>query len=105
MGTSFSMDPDGQAGFGMLSQGMCTKCTVLSGRFVPRYEDGTPAGPDNGLYIHHVLSYDVSKSVINPIGSGITGMFGNFFGGGAFGSGAASGGSLGSLPIAAFVSL
>jgi hypothetical protein len=71
------MDPKGQAGFATISKGICTKCSILSGRFLLNYEDGSEASPANGIYIHHFVSYDSSKPVKEPIvgcGGGIPGM-------------------------------
>jgi hypothetical protein len=57
------MDPTGQAGMGSISAGLCKSCTVLSASFYPTYDDNTPATVPNGLYIHHFISYDTTKSL------------------------------------------
>jgi len=77
-----SMDPKGQAGMGSLAKGLCSECTLLSGRFLLRYKDGRTADPATGVYIHHMLSFDTGKTAHNPIGGGST---------------------IGNLPIAAFI--
>jgi hypothetical protein len=69
-----AMDPKGQAGFATINKGLCTKCSILSARFLLTQEDGKEASPANGIYIHHFVSYDSSKPVKNPI-SGCEGGF------------------------------
>jgi len=76
-----SMDPKGQSAIVTLSKGICTSCTVLSARFKLTYEDGSEANPDNGLYIHHIISYDTSKTlnkVISGCEGGLPGTFAPF---------------------------
>ena len=46
------MDPKGQAGGGVISGGLCSSCTLLSGRFLLRYKDGSSANPSNGVYMY-----------------------------------------------------
>jgi hypothetical protein len=43
-------------------------CTVLSARIGLTYEDGTEATPDNGVYIHHLLSFSPNRPTDNAIG-------------------------------------
>jgi hypothetical protein len=62
-----AMDPNGQAGIVTLSKGICTKCSILSARFLLTYADGSEASPANGVYIHHFVSYDTTKPVRDPI--------------------------------------
>jgi len=62
-----SMDPKGQSGIAILSKGLCSSCTVLAARFLLTYEDGSRANPESGLYIHHVISYDTTKTIKNVI--------------------------------------
>jgi len=72
-----AMDPKGQAGIASLNKGICTKCSILSARFLLTYEDGSEASPANGVYIHHFVSYDSSKStkdVIRGCDGGFPGM-------------------------------
>lgn len=81
------MDENGQAGILTIKQGLCKDCTVLSGRWSLTYKDGKEATPADGVYIHHLVSYDSSKKSNNPIGScGAAGALGG-----------------GSLPMSAFV--
>jgi hypothetical protein len=40
---------------------MCTDCTVLSARMGLEFEDGTVAGPEKGVYVHHLYAFDVTK--------------------------------------------
>lgn len=68
------MDPKGQAGFATINKGICTKCSILSARFLLTHEDGSEANPASGIYIHHFVSYDSSKPVRNPL-SGCEGGF------------------------------
>jgi hypothetical protein len=80
------MDPKGQAGMSTISKGLCggtgQGCTVLSARYSLEYADGKVATPETGVYIHHFVSFDVSKTAQNPIGQ--------------------CGGGKGSLPMAEF---
>jgi len=57
------MDPTGQAGMGSISEGLCKSCTVLSATIFLTYDDGSPANVENGLYIHHFISYDTTKTL------------------------------------------
>jgi hypothetical protein len=43
------------------AQSFCTNCTVLAGQTGLEFEDGTPADPAHGVYIHHILSADISR--------------------------------------------
>jgi hypothetical protein len=62
-----AMDPKGQAGIAYINKGLCTKCSILSARFLLTYADGSEASPANGVYIHHFVSYDSSKSAKSAI--------------------------------------
>lgn len=54
--------------------GLCTNCTILLTRISFHNEDGSPAKPSNGFYVHHLLAYDRSKPARVPISSdGATG--------------------------------
>lgn len=47
-----------------IKKGFCnegTGCTVYGGRIGIAFADGTPAGPASGVYIHHVLTSDITK--------------------------------------------
>jgi hypothetical protein len=44
------------------AKSLCTNCTVLSGRTGLEFEDGSPADPAHGVYIHHILSFDISRT-------------------------------------------
>jgi len=68
-----ALDRKGQSGVGYVSRGMCGNCTLLSGRLLLRYKDGSPALPSNGVYIHHFLSFDIAKPRKNPIEGGVLG--------------------------------
>src|ERR1700712_1508445 len=63
------MDPNGQAGMWSISDGLPAAATVLAARWSLRNQDGTEASPKNGVYIHHLVSFDGSNSGQNPIGS------------------------------------
>jgi hypothetical protein len=45
-------------------ESLCTDCTVLSTRMGLEFEDGTVAGPEKGVYVHHLYAFDVSKKGI-----------------------------------------
>jgi len=62
-----SLDPAGQAFLEIISDGLCSNCTVLSGGTRTVFEDGTVAGPAQGIYIHHIISIDISKPMNLPI--------------------------------------
>jgi len=66
-GGGMSLDTSGQGGRSSIAQGLCSTCTVLSGRFVLTYKNDTPATFATGVYIHHLVSYN-SKAIKNPIG-------------------------------------
>jgi len=58
-----SMDEHGQGFFDIISSGICEKdCTVIAGKTGLAFEDGTEAGPAQGIQIHHILTSDLSKS-------------------------------------------
>jgi hypothetical protein len=40
---------------------ICGECTALSTRIGMELEDGTPADPAHGIYIHHIAAIDVSR--------------------------------------------
>jgi hypothetical protein len=61
-----SMDLKGQAGKLNLSEGIPKNSTILASRWTWVYEDGTEAGPENDVYLHHLISSDVTKRKINP---------------------------------------
>jgi len=65
--TKFSNDPNGQSFIHVFKEGLCTNCTILGGRVGVTYEDGTEVSPATGVYIHHLLTYDISKKAKNPI--------------------------------------
>jgi hypothetical protein len=47
-----------------INKGFCNDdgpCTVYAGKLGVMFEDGTPATPASGIYIHHVLTTDVNK--------------------------------------------
>jgi hypothetical protein len=67
------MDRKGQSGIGFISKGLCKNCTLLSGRLLLRRKDGSLASPANGVYIHHILSFDMAKPRTNPIEGGVLG--------------------------------
>jgi len=58
----------GQSFFGTITKGLCNNmngkkqdCTMLAGRVGVMWSDGRQADPSNGIYIHHILSSDVTK--------------------------------------------
>jgi len=60
------MDAKGQAGKVNLSEGIPRNATVIAARWTWVYEDGTEAGPANDVYLHHLISSDVTKLKANP---------------------------------------
>jgi hypothetical protein len=57
------MDQQGQGFFNIISSGICEQdCTVIAGKSGLVFEDGTEAGPAQGIQIHHILTSDLSKS-------------------------------------------
>lgn len=66
-----SLDPHGQGKFSVVpSSSLCGKkdCTILSARISLSYANGSEASPDQGVYIHHLLSFAPVKAVTNAVG-------------------------------------
>jgi hypothetical protein len=66
-----SLDPRGQGAAAYLPKGsLCDgrDCTLLSARLGLTYEDGREATPETGVYIHHLLSFNPSRTSTNAIG-------------------------------------
>jgi hypothetical protein len=57
------MDPNGFGFIKRLSSGICKDCTVLAGKIRVVSESGTELGIADGVYVHHAVTMDVSKSV------------------------------------------
>ena len=56
------MDPNGFSQMRVLSDGaMCTNCTVLAGKMDVVFENGTRADISGGVYLHHVITIDLTK--------------------------------------------
>jgi hypothetical protein len=72
-----SMDPNGQAFMNTFSDSICKNCTILAARSAFAFEDGSDAGPAQGLYIHHVVSRDISKKPTLPLSKCGRGQTGN----------------------------
>jgi hypothetical protein len=73
----FTMDPDGYSIAKRVQSGICTNCTVFDGRITINYENGTRADISGGVYLHHVITVDISKKVpqfIKACGLGGAGM-------------------------------
>jgi len=81
-GGGMSMDPNGQNGMLRIGAGMCSKCTLLSAHYRLVFPNGEEAGPKDGVYIHHMISFLSPKTSQNPIGGGGLGSGG--IGGGAY---------------------
>lgn len=61
-GSFMSLDPHGQSYINTFpAQSLCTNCTILAGASSLEFEDGSPADPDHGVYIHHILSADITR--------------------------------------------
>jgi hypothetical protein len=61
-----------------VTDGFCRNCTVLKGKVGLETMDGKTVGPKDGMYIHHILSFDTSKrqkSFISSCG-GVTSALG-----------------------------
>lgn len=63
----FSLDPHGQSSVGVISKALCSNCTILSGRTGLVFEDGKSATPADSVYVHHILSVDISKPGTMPV--------------------------------------
>lgn len=50
-----------------MPSGMCDNCTILAGKPGLVFEDGSVAGPSQGVYIHHILTHDLSKMPKAPV--------------------------------------
>jgi hypothetical protein len=62
-GSFISLDPNGQSFVHLYSaSSLCTNCTVLAGKTGLEFEDGSPADPTRGVYIHHLISVDISRA-------------------------------------------
>ena len=78
--------------FSIPNEGFCRDCTVLQGKMALEYEDGKPAIPTpdgKGVYIHHILTYDItkrSKSFVS-CGSGLASLLSGGIGSKFIGSG------------------
>ena len=58
------MGGSGQSFILNIKEGFCHSCTVYGGRVKVLLEDGKTEGTfQNGIYIHHVLTYDLNKKV------------------------------------------
>jgi hypothetical protein len=68
------MDKKSQSGLAMITKGLCSNCTLLSGRYLLKRKDGSPSSPTNGIYIHHILSFDMAKPRSNPVDGGVLAM-------------------------------
>jgi hypothetical protein len=62
-----SLDPKGQASIDLLTSGLCSNCTILAGHTSLAFADGSEAGPAQGVYIHHVISFDLNKPANLPV--------------------------------------
>lgn len=59
-----------------IRDGFCKNCTVLKGHVGIEELDGTVADPKTGVYIHHILTFDVtkkSKSFVTGCSGGLAG--------------------------------
>ncbi|KAE9982516.1 hypothetical protein EG328_010798 [Venturia inaequalis] len=77
------MDPNGLGLVKRLSTGFCKDCTVLSGKVDVVFPNGTKAGINNGVYLHHAVTMDMTKAVPTFVKGcgGIAGSFSPFIGG------------------------
>lgn len=77
------MDPNGVGIVKRLATGMCKNCTVLAGKTTVVYVNGTKADLNNGVYLHHAVAIDVTKSTPSFVKGcgGIAASFSPFLGG------------------------
>lgn len=61
------MDPNGQANVDIIDAGLCKNCTVLTALTGLVAADGSPIGPAQGVYSHHIISRDLSKAANLPL--------------------------------------
>jgi hypothetical protein len=54
------MDPHGFV-VTFSAEGICTNCTILAAKADVTVENGTRADIDDGVYVHHILAFDISK--------------------------------------------
>jgi hypothetical protein len=74
-----SAKDSGQQNFlARITDGFCRNCTVLKGHVGLESLDGKALGPKEGVYIHHILSFDTSKRQKSFLSgcSGISGALG-----------------------------
>jgi hypothetical protein len=58
------MDPNGFSTMRILSNdSFCSNCTVLAGNINIIFENGTRADISNGVYLHHVITIDLTKNI------------------------------------------
>lgn len=62
-----SQDPQGQAFLDAILDGLCSDCTVLAGNTKIRFENGKEVGRADGIYLHHVANFDLSKPPNLPL--------------------------------------
>jgi hypothetical protein len=56
------MDPNGFAFTRMMKKGaFCSDCTVLGGKMIVVFDNGTRADIGGGVYLHHSIALDTSK--------------------------------------------
>lgn len=56
------MDPNGIGLVKRLSTGFCKDCTVLSGKVDVVFANGTRAGINNGVYLHHAVTVSLTSA-------------------------------------------
>lgn len=63
-----SLDPNGQAFINVITDGICMNCTILAGQSgLVDADTLKPLGAEDGVYIHHVITQDLSKPQIQPV--------------------------------------
>jgi len=60
-GAGSAKDSGQQNFFARVTDGFCRNCTVLKGRVLLEDASGKSLGPKEGVYIHHILSFDTTK--------------------------------------------
>jgi hypothetical protein len=62
-----TMDPNGFVFMRRVTTPNCKDCTVLRGRVIASYENGTRASVGHGVYIHHAFLVDVTKKAFEDV--------------------------------------
>jgi hypothetical protein len=56
---SKAMDPDGYSIMHQIKDGICKNCTVLAVKMDVVFDNGTRADVSRGVYLHHVIAFNI----------------------------------------------